>query len=82
MIYAFLSHSFVAGLFYIYKKRSMPRSDKKPAVLLEEKIINKIFLVRAEKVMLDRDLAECMELKPSGLKKQCEGILPDFHLIL
>lgn len=32
-------------------------------ILTEERIINKIYLIRDKKVMLDRDLAECMTWK-------------------
>ena len=36
----------------------------KTIVISEETIINKIYLVRAHKVMLDRDLAEMYGVKP------------------
>lgn len=34
---------------------------KKVIVIADEKIINKIYIARGKKVMLDRDLQSCME---------------------
>lgn len=38
--------------------------------ILEEAIINKIYLIREKKVMLDRDLAELYQVETRALKQQ------------
>ncbi len=40
----------------------------KPIPLLEEKVINKIYLIRDKKVMLDFDLAEMYSVENKQLK--------------
>lgn len=46
-------------------------ADKSNAIILpNEMITNKIYLIRGEKVMLDRDLAELYEVETKYLKRQ------------
>jgi phage regulator Rha-like protein len=42
----------------------------KASILLDEAIINKIYQLRGQKVMLDRDLAELYDIKPIRLREQ------------
>lgn len=42
----------------------------KPITVLEEKVINKIYLIRDKKVMLDFDLAELYAVETKQLKRQ------------
>ena len=39
-----------------------------PNLIPQERIERKIFLIRGQKVMLDKDLAELYEVKPNSLK--------------
>ena len=41
-----------------------------PNLVLQERIENKIFLIRKQKVMLDRDLAELYNVKTIALRQQ------------
>ena len=43
-----------------------------------ERIEKSIYLIRDEKVMIDRDLAECMALKRASLIRAFVGISSDF----
>ncbi|MEZ4963479.1 MAG: ORF6N domain-containing protein [Saprospiraceae bacterium] len=42
----------------------------KTIAVLDEAIINKIYLLRGQKIMLDRDLAELYDVKPIRLREQ------------
>lgn len=56
--------------------------ENQKLMLPDEKIISKIYLIRGEKVMLDRDLAELYGVETKYLKRQVKrNILrfpPDF----
>lgn len=39
-----------------------------PALVIEQKILNRIYVVRGEKIMLNRDLAELFGIEPRVLK--------------
>jgi hypothetical protein len=41
----------------------MPKSSLPVASVSEETIVEKIYIIRGQKVMLDRDLQKCMEWK-------------------
>ena len=56
-------------IFVNYKTRQMARAVKTISVL-EEKVINKICLIRDKKVMLDFDLAELYAVETKQLKRQ------------
>ena len=45
-------------------------NQEKQIALPEERIINKIYVIRGEKVMLDRDLAELYDVETKYLKRQ------------
>ena len=47
-----------------------------------ENIINKILIIRNQKVILDRDLALLYKVETRALKQAVKKILKDFHLIL
>lgn len=59
---------------------------KSPGSVLEEKIINKIYMVRDKKVMLDFDLAELYAVETKQLKRQVKRnqgrFPPDFMFVL
>ncbi len=55
---------------------------KKPILLVEEKILNKIYLIRNKKVMLDYDLGKMYAVETKQLKRQVKKILKDFRKIL
>jgi hypothetical protein len=40
----------------------------------DEIIMNKIYFIRGHKVILDRDLGDCMKLKPKGLMSRSKEI--------
>jgi hypothetical protein len=50
--------------------------------ILEEKVINKIYLVRSRKVMLDFDLAEMYTVETKQLKRQVKRNTERFLKIL
>lgn len=52
------------------------------ATLPEERIMNKIYLVRGQKVMLDKDLAEMYGVETKRLKEQVRETEPVFRNIL
>lgn len=56
--------------FYIYnfKMKSMAKKELQ-VLVLEQKILNRIYVVRNEKVMLDRDLAELYGVETKRLKE-------------
>lgn len=60
--------------------------SSKPLILLEEKVINKIYLIRNSKVMLDFDLAEIYNVETGQLKRQVkrnrERFPKDFMFVL
>ena len=39
-------------------------------IIVEEVVMNKIYIVRGQKVMLDRDLAELYQIETKQLKRQ------------
>lgn len=51
------------------KLKEMARKEWE-ALVAEQKILNKIFVIRGEKVMLDRDLAEMYGVETKQLKRQ------------
>jgi hypothetical protein len=52
------------------------------ALIPQEVIENKIYLIRGQKVMLDIDLAELYEVKTKQLNRQVRKILKDSLSIL
>lgn len=46
---------------------------KKSLIVSEELIVNKIYLIRDKKVMLDFDLAEMYDVETKQLKRQVKG---------
>lgn len=48
------------------------------SIIPEEIIINKIYLIRDQKVMLDKDLAELYDVKPIRLREQLKRNLDKF----
>jgi predicted transcriptional regulator len=47
----------------------MPRKIPQKSVILTEKIASKIYLIRGQKVMLDRDLADLYSVQTRVLKQ-------------
>ncbi len=47
-------------------------------VIVEEIVMNKIYIVRGQKVMLDRDLAELYQIETKQLKRQVKRNLDRF----
>jgi hypothetical protein len=57
--------------FYIYKLKMIAMAKKELQVFVaEQKILNKIYVIRGEKVMLDQDLAEMYAVETKQLKRQ------------
>ncbi len=56
----------------------MTKRKKSLQLILDEKIINKIYLIRKEKVMLDRDLAEMYGIETKVLKQAVKRNLDRF----
>lgn len=60
----------------------MEKSKKEIIVIPGERIINKIFLIRSKKVMIDRDLAELYSVKAivlrQAVKRNFKRFPPDF----
>ena len=52
--------------------------EKLTVAIIEEKIIDKIHLVRGQKVMIDRDLAELYGVETKRLKEQVNRNLAHF----
>jgi hypothetical protein len=52
------------------------------SVIPTENAINKILVIRNQKVILDRDLALLYKVETRALKQAVKKILKDFHLIL
>ncbi|MCF8359972.1 MAG: ORF6N domain-containing protein [Prolixibacteraceae bacterium] len=46
----------------------------------DEVIMTKIYLIRGQKVMIDRDLAELYEVKPTRLREQVKRNIEKFPL--
>jgi len=59
------------GIFSFSKPQTFAEMNKeKPSVLIPEgRIVEKIYLIRSMKVMLDRDLAELYEVTTGNLNK-------------
>jgi hypothetical protein len=55
----------------------MPKSGKS-IVLADEVIMNKIYMIRGKKVMLDRDLAELYGIETKQLKRQVKRNITRF----
>jgi len=53
-------------------------SETKVQMITEYAIISKIYLVRAKKIMLDKDLAELYEVKPFRLREQVKRNIKRF----
>ena len=60
---------------------SMSKS-KSPGIIPDEALVNKIFLLRNQKVMLDWDLAELYGVKAIRLREQVKKMLKDSRRIL
>lgn len=54
----------------LFGKPEMKKINNSKFILPDEQIISKIFLIRDEKAMLDRDLAELFEVKAIRLREQ------------
>jgi hypothetical protein len=64
---------------YIYKiKKNTMAKKELQALVLEQKILNRIYVVRNEKVMLDRDLAELYGVETKRLKETVKRNLERF----
>lgn len=50
----------------IFTVKTLPNMSKRIAVVPDEVVISKIYLIRGQKVMIDRDLAELYDLQQSG----------------
>ncbi len=44
--------------------------NKFQSILLEQKILNKIYILRGQKIMLDKDLAEMYKIETRRLNEQ------------
>jgi hypothetical protein len=44
--------------------------NKQTAIIPDEQVISKIYLIRGQKIMLDRDLATLYGVKPIRLREQ------------
>lgn len=56
---------------YIYKIKTIVMAKKElQALVMEQKILNRIYVVRGEKIMLDRDLAELYGVEARRLREQ------------
>jgi hypothetical protein len=47
-----------------------------------KQIENLIYVIRGQKVMLDKDLADLYEISTGRMNEQVKGIWIDFHMIL
>jgi hypothetical protein len=52
------------------KKKDMTETSSNEIIINDEQIINKIYLIRNQKVMLDKDLAKLYDVKPIRLREQ------------
>jgi hypothetical protein len=52
--------------------------EKSAVAIIEEKIIDKIYLVRGQKVIIDRDIAELYGVETKRLKEQVNRNLNRF----
>ena len=50
----------------------------KELIILDELVMDKIYLIRGQKVMLDRDLAELYDIKPIRLREQVKRNISRF----
>ena len=56
--------------FFYYKIKAIRMAKKElQALVIEQKILNLIYVVRGEKIMLDRDLAELFGIETRVLKQ-------------
>ena len=62
---------------YFYKPEITPRMSEK-SIMPNEVITNKIYLIRNQKVMLDRDLAELYDVKNIRLREQVKRNIEKF----
>ena len=60
----------------------MPKSSLPVVNVSEETIVEKIYLIRGQKVMLDRDLAEMYGVEVRVLNQAVKEMLQDFLRIL
>lgn len=64
---------------YIYKIKIIAMAKKElQALVAEQKILNKIYAIRGEKVMLDQDLAEMYGVETKQLKRQVKRNIDRF----
>ena len=64
---------------YIYKIKIITMAKKElQALVAEQKILNKIYAIRGEKVMLDQDLAEMYGVETKQLKRQVKRNIERF----
>jgi DNA-binding XRE family transcriptional regulator len=54
----------------------------KASIIPDQQVMNKIYLIRERKVMLDEDLAELYQVETKVLNQAEKEILIDFHLTL
>ena len=60
----------------------MPKSNLLLGAVSEEIILEKIYIIRRQKVMLDRDLAEMYGAEVRVLNQAVKGMLQDSLMIL
>ena len=72
-----LRSQFVTSSFYLCKKNEMAKKETSLAIP-EEMIMNKIYFIRNQKVMLDRDLAELYGVETKRLKEQVKRNIERF----
>ncbi len=65
-------------IFTNHKSNKMTAEKSKAIMLPDEVITNKIYLIRGEKVMLDRDLAELFDVKAIRLREQLKRNIEKF----
>jgi len=56
------------NLYFTNKSTTMAKKELQ-ALVIEQKILNRIYVVRGEKIMLDRDLAELYGIETRVLKQ-------------
>ena len=79
-------YRFTKSIFHTLTKFSIKAKPGKSLIFLEQKVINKIYLIRNSKVMLDFDLVEIYGVETGQLKRQAkrnpERFPKDFMFVL
>ncbi len=57
------------SFIYLHAKKKKKKKRELQALVIEQKILNRIYVVRGEKIMLDRDLAELFGIETRILKQ-------------